>query len=96
MCLVDRTGEISLKLWNYSSDAVRGLEPGAFVRVRMCLLRSSTVLYSCHETAQFGGALTLCEPSECNLAEYVPSTVRNVDEMLKESMMLLQASGLSP
>lgn len=83
--LVDRTGEISLKLWNYSADAVKGLEPGSFVRVRNVSVTefNGALQLSC-ETAQFGGALTLCDPSECNLAEYVPSTVRDVDSMLEE------------
>ncbi|MGI6539918.1 MAG: 3'-5' exoribonuclease YhaM family protein [Bacillota bacterium] len=83
--LVDRTGEISLKLWNYSENVAGALAPGVFVKIRNVPVTeyNGSLQLSC-ETAQFGGAITLCSSSECNLADYVPSTVRDVDSMIGE------------
>ena len=92
--LVDRTGEISLKLWRYSPDAALGLEPGACVRVGNVQVEEyGGSLQLSQDTSSFGRSITLCDVSQCNLADFVPATPRDVDEMTRE--VLDAVSGVS-
>ncbi len=92
--LVDRTGEISLKLWRYSTEATPGLEPGACVRVRNVQVEEyGGSLQLSQDTSSFGRSITLCDVSRCDLADFVPATPRDVDEMTAE--VLEAVSGVS-
>ena len=92
--LVDRTGEISLKLWRYSPDATLGLEPGACVRVSNVPVEEyGGSLQLSQDTSSFGRSVALCDVSQCNLADFVPATPRDVDEMTRE--VLDAVSGVS-
>ena len=83
--LVDRTGEISLKLWRYSPEVTLGLEPGAFVRVGNVQVEEyGGSLQLSQDTSSFGRSVTLCDVSQCDLADFVPATPRDVDEMTRE------------
>ncbi len=92
--LVDRTGEISLKLWRYSPGATLGLEAGACVRVSNVQVEEyGGSLQLSQDTSSFGRSITLCDVSQYSLADFVPATPRDVDEMARE--VLAAASGVS-
>ncbi|MCR4426895.1 MAG: HD domain-containing protein, partial [Firmicutes bacterium] len=83
--LVDRTGDISLKLWNYSESATPGLEPGVLVRLKNApVTEYAGSLQLSMDSAQFGGAITICAAGECDLADFIPATTRDIHALRGE------------
>ncbi|MEA4882566.1 MAG: HD domain-containing protein [Clostridia bacterium] len=83
--LADRTGEISMKLWNYNQQALSSLAPGVFVRLRnLTVTEYNGNLQLSVDSQQYGGAFAICDPEECDLSDFVPSTSRDVNGMASE------------
>jgi 3'-5' exoribonuclease len=75
LTLVDRTGQIESRMWENFADAAAGFEQGDVVKVRAEVCRYNGRLQLNLEK------LRLAAADEVELADYVPRTQKNVEEL---------------